>query len=352
MTTCTRRSRPLIWLAATGLVLHAAMASAQPEDRQAARPLFDQGRELMEAGRYTEACPKLEQAVRLFAGAGLLLNLADCYEHTGQLASAWTRFGDAAAAAHRAGNAEAEAEANGRRSLVEPKLTRVVLQVTKEVPGLALSLNGQSVDRAQWNTPIAVDPGGQKLEAKAPGFRPWSSTQTAEGAANTVTVSVPALSPVDVGSPAAPAAASTPYATPDGADTTTSPSAATPADEGLGTRRIVALSLGAAGVVGLATGSVFGLMAISQKNQQQSDCGSTASCTGSGHAQALGDHSSAVSDGMISTVGFLAGGALLVAGAVVFLTGSSSAQPPATTGMVLTPSVGPSGAGFSWGGRC
>ena len=299
MTTSTRRFRPLVWLAATGLVLQAAMASAQPEDRAAARPLFDQGRDLMQAGRYTEACPKLEQAVRLFAGAGLLLNLADCYEHTGQLASAWTRFGDAAAAARRTGNADAEAEATRRRSLVEPRLTRVVLQVTQEVPGLALRINGRSVDRAQWNTPIVVDPGEQKLEAKAPGFQPWSGTQTVEGPAITVTVNVPALSPIDAGSPAAPAAAATPYATPDGA---TSPPAATPADEGLGTRRIVALSLGGAGVAGLATGGVFGLMAISQKNQQLTDCGSTPSCTGSGHKQALGDHSAAVTDGMVSTV--------------------------------------------------
>jgi len=342
MTTSTRRSRPLIWLAATGLVLHAAVASAQPEDRAAARPLFDQGRDWMLAGRYAEACPKLEQAVRLFAGPGLLLNLGDCYEHTGRLASAWTRFGDAAAAAHRAGRAESEAEANRRRGLVEPRLTRVVLQVTKEVAGLAVSLDGQTVDRAQWNTPIAVDSGSQKVEANAPGFQPWSATQMVDGPGLTVTVSVPALLPIKVGSSATPAVAPTPYATPEG-DTTISPSAATPPpDAGLGTRRIVALSLGAAGVVGLATGSVFGLMAISQKNQQQSACGSTGSCTDSGHAQALGDHSSAVSDGTISTVGFLAGGALLVAGAVVFLTGSSSG---------VTPSVGPSGAGLSWSGR-
>jgi hypothetical protein len=135
--------------------------------------------------------------------------------------------------------------------------------------------------------------------------------------------------------------ASTPYSTPDGATSGPGTETTSPAEGGLGTRKIVALSLGGAGVVGLAAGSVFGLMAISQKNQQQSDCGSTASCTSSGHTQALGDHSSAVTDGTISTVGFLAGGALLVAGAVVFLTGSSS----------VTPSVGPTGAGLSWGGR-
>ncbi len=165
-----------------------------------------------------------------------------------------------------------------------------------------------------------------------------------------MTVSVPALSPAAPA--AAPAPDSTPSAAPPGPRTeaTPAPSAAAPDEGGLGTRKIVALSLGGAGVVGLAAGSVFGLMAISQKNQQQSDCASTASCTSSGHAQALGDHSSAVSDGTISTVGFLAGGALLVAGAVVYLTDGGSARPATTTGMVLTPSVGPAGAGLSLGG--
>ncbi len=124
----------------------------------------------MQAGRYTEACPKLEQAVRLFPGAGLLLNLADCYEHTGRLASAWTRFGDAAAAGRRAGNADAEAEANRRRGLVEPNLTRVVVHVDKEEPGLAVTLDGQKLDRARWNTPIAVDPGLQRLDGAGAGL--------------------------------------------------------------------------------------------------------------------------------------------------------------------------------------
>jgi hypothetical protein len=51
-----------------------------------------------------------------------------------------------------------------------------------------------------------------------------------------------------------------------------------------------------------------------------------------------------MTDGTISTVAFIAGGALLVGGAVLFFTAHPSSQQPAT-GVLFTPSVGPGGGG-------
>jgi hypothetical protein len=123
-------------------------------------------------------------------------------------------------------------------------------------------------------------------------------------------------------------------------------SAAEPASSGggLGAQKILGLVSGAVGVAGLAVGGVFAAMALSEKNQQVTDCPSTG-CDASGHALALTAHSTGTTDGTISTVGFIAGGALLVGGLVLFLTAGHPSERRASTGLLVAPCVGPGGGG-------
>jgi serine/threonine-protein kinase len=107
-------------------------------------------------------------------------------------------------------------------------------------------------------------------------------------------------------------------------------------------KRVAGLVVGGVGVVGLGLGTVFGLKALSLKSQQQSDCGSATSCTNSGYALAVGDHSTALTDSTISTVGFIAGGVLLAGGAWPFLTSRHASQAPAA--ILVVPSVAPNHA--------
>jgi hypothetical protein len=97
---------------------------------------------------------------------------------------------------------------------------------------------------------------------------------------------------------------------------------------------VVGAGLGAAG---LAVGSIFGAMAMSKASAARADCASAVDCPD--YTRAVNDRSAASSNGTASTVAFVAGGALLAAGAVVFLTAPSSHAP-----VELTPAAGPGSA--------
>jgi thioredoxin-like negative regulator of GroEL len=90
---------PAAALLATSLVLAPTLARA--DDTAGAQALFNDGKKLMTSGKYADACPKLEESQRLAPAIGTKFNLADCYEHTGRLASAWAAFLSVAAAARK-----------------------------------------------------------------------------------------------------------------------------------------------------------------------------------------------------------------------------------------------------------
>src|SRR5215212_4797523 len=100
----------------------------------AARALFGEGRKLAAQGKYREACPKFEESLRLDPGMGTQFNLADCLEHTGRTATAWAQFLDVAAAARAAAQSERERVARERAAALEPKLSRLTIEVKAADP--------------------------------------------------------------------------------------------------------------------------------------------------------------------------------------------------------------------------
>ena len=89
-------------LMALGLASSLSSRAAFAEDAgnpAAARALFSEGRKLSAAGKYSEACPKFEESLRLDRGIGTKFNLADCWAHSNRTASAWGLFLDVAAEA-------------------------------------------------------------------------------------------------------------------------------------------------------------------------------------------------------------------------------------------------------------
>jgi hypothetical protein len=162
-------------------------------DEAGARVLFTEGRKLAASGDYPRACLKFEDSLRLDPGIGTSYNLADCLEHMGRTASAWGRFLDVAAATRAAGQPERERVARTRAAALEPKLARLVVEVSAPGPGLVVERDGVGVGPASWGMAIPVDPGHHIVEASAPGMKKWSQSAEVADAPTTLVVSVPPL---------------------------------------------------------------------------------------------------------------------------------------------------------------
>ncbi len=168
--------------------MSAAPVVASPESDR----LFQEGRTLLKAGKIAEACDAFAASQKLAPRVGTLLNLGDCREVQGQTATAWALFHEAKELAAKLKDTR-EPVWNGRIAALAARLSHITLVVAPDaVPGLVIKRNGVTVERAQWNTPIALDPATYVFEATAPGHQRWSLTQPL-GTKQKVDVAVAAL---------------------------------------------------------------------------------------------------------------------------------------------------------------
>lgn len=288
-----------------------AMPAHAQTNASAAQLLFDEAKALTKKGDFAAACPKFVESHRLDPAGGTILHAADCHQSAGQLATAWTEYNVALSFAVRDKRADREKVAREQIAVLAPQLGKLVLTFTPEAraqQGLRIGVDRVPLDAAGWDAPIPLDRGPHTIELRAEGRRPTTvEVNVQDGATAKVAV-------VELG-PEAPAMTSSPQPS-----STTSEA---PQDPGRG-RRTLSLAIAGAGVVGLAVGGVFGVKAMSIGDQ-------SGSCklgpNGNGCPQsAVDDQESARSAATISTIAFIAGGALAAAGAVLYLT-----APKATT---------------------
>jgi hypothetical protein len=203
-----------------------------------------------------------------------------------------------------------------------------------DITAIKVTVDDQPLASKLDGTALPVDVGEHTFTFEAPGepvvTRKLVLTEGEKGRREAITIGQAAPPPVPARAPIETAAA---------------PAPANDAG-GPGARKVVGLSVGGAGVVALGVGAAFGFMAISKKNQQTTDCPDAATCTTDGHSRALDDHSSGMTDSTLSTVGFIAGGALLVGGAILFFTGGHGAGAAESSAFQVAPSVGPGSGGM------
>ena len=325
--------------AAAGLLTLSALfiagnASAEPgaTEKATAEALFQQGTELMGEKQFAAACEKFAGSQQLDPALGTVLRLADCNDRIGKTASAWAMFKEGASMARSRGEPERQRIADERALDLEKRLSRLEIKLeSRNVPGgYELKLNGVSIPRATWDTPLPVDPGRQKLEASAPGRVTWTgSVEVPEG---------PAVRSIEIPALAMKPATGDPSTSGLTAGTSMSPSRDSAGSAN--TQKTLGFVLGGLGVVGLGVGGFLGYQAYSKNQDSLAMCRADDpnACTADG--KSLRDDARGAAMG--STIALAAGGALAVGGLVLILTARSE---PRHAGSDLRVSTGLVGRG-------
>jgi hypothetical protein len=326
-----KRARSLAFAVFAVAFLPATVARADASSAAAAEALYNEGKKAEGKGDFATACPKFAESQKLDPAAGTLLHLANCYEKTQRLASAWATYLEAAAAAHAQSRADWEKAARTKAAAIEPKVSKLIINVDSPATGEVIKRDDIEVASASFGVPIPVDAGQHTITAEAPKKKPFTITVDVGGAAAKVEAKVPKLED---------APDATPPPTTPVAETKPSPPPPPPAHEESGSsRKTIGYIVGGVGVVGLGVGSVTGLMAISANNDSKKACPQSGACADKTGVDA---NDRAKSLGTVSTIGFIAGGVLLATGAALVLTAPSSTEKKVS----IAPDVGSKNAGL------
>lgn len=310
----------VVAVASLGVLAPSTARADEPSaaDIASARKLGFEGITQADKGNCAGAVDKLARAEKLFHAPTTLGRLGECQVQLGKVVEGTENLGRAAREelAPNAPPAFVAARARAKKALAAamPKLAHAKI-VVKAPPGVtfAVAVDSVPVPAANVGEDRALDPGPHLVEATAPGYLTASSAiNLREGGTEEVTLTL-AVDPN--AAKAAPVVAS-----PAGADTTTA-KPVTPPAEGSPNRTLAYVVLGV-GVVGVGVGTVFGLTALSKKNDLAKECPNNACRT-----TQQDNLDSAKSAGTISTIAFGAGAAALIVGGVLFFT----ASPRATT---------------------
>lgn len=304
-----------------------ALADSSSHDKAAAA--FLEARKYIEAGNCDAAVTKLRESLAFEPSVGARLNLAECTETTDPL-GAWRVLKEAANLAYlnhddRLSLAETRATALEKRL---PTIRVNIPQAVLEAPGFELRVDGELVDRFHYRAGVlAVKPGKHVVEASAP-QRHWAEAVATEtGGATQVNVQLE-RDACTVPASNAPAAA---------------PATVVVSDRPGSARRTLGLAVAGVGVVGVATGVVFGILTLNKRSKIDDLCGGSAASCNAPAGSVDAERESAKTSATISTASFVAGGLALVGGGLLFFTAPSSSS---AANVRIAPRVGTNGGGM------
>ncbi len=216
-------------------------AQAPSDETSRADRLFTEAMQLVGAGQFAEACPKLAASQELDPALGTQYNLALCYEKIGRLGSAWRNLVTVQKLAHETGKTSREEAAQAKLTEWRARTPHLVLRASD--PDATLKVDGEIVDPGELSF-YAVDPGTHAVDATAPERQPWHGDFEVKDGWE-VTVTVPSLQGPPVKVVMMPTSNST---------------------------RTAAFILGAVGVAGVATGIVTGVLVLDAKSTADQSC--------------------------------------------------------------------------------
>jgi hypothetical protein len=272
------------------------IANAAEGDAATAEALFEQARQEMDQKNYDSACEKFRESQRLDPAPGTLLNLANCEEQRGKLATAWELY-RAAMADLPADDSRMEV-AKTRVSDLSARIPKLTIKLAAGSPqGTVVVRDGVELGAASLGTALPVDPGEHEIVVRAPGHAD-SSTRVSLAERETKVVDV-APGPAGEGGSAV------------GAGDTGGDSGSS--------QRTLGYVLGGVGVAGVGVAVVTGFMALGKKSTVDEHCDSDRFCDAEGADAAESGRTLAT----VSTVGWIVG-ALGIGAGVYFILSSGS----------------------------
>jgi len=156
-------------LALTAL-LHASPLRAEESNVQKADRLFREGTAALDAGRFREACPKLEESQKLDPALGTQYNVALCHQKLGESVVAYRIFSEVATASHAAGKAERERASLAKLAELSSRVGRMMLgtKAIADASGVELKIAGEVIPRQRWAEPQIVEPGSVLVQVSVP----------------------------------------------------------------------------------------------------------------------------------------------------------------------------------------
>jgi hypothetical protein len=299
------------------LLTASPLLAAEPQpaavDQQAAAK-FRSALQRFDAGEFADALPLFQEAYGASHSPNARLYIARCLVELGRDVEAHAEFSGVVADTTQ----NRDPRYDKTREAAQTELGVVALRVSKLVitlpdnpPGLAVSLDGEVVPNEQLGSSIVTKPGRHELSATATGMKDSSRrVDVAAGQSKTIML---ALSPV--------ATKEEPAAT----------ASSSPKSGGLGSVRTAGLVTAGVGVVALGVFAVTGSMAKSQYDSVKDACGGER-CTDDKYGSDI-DRGKSLQT--VANVSLIVGGLALVAGGSLFLFGPRGDGDSAAAAYVL-----------------
>jgi len=307
--------------------------AARADENGPAQAAYEQGVDAFRAGDFLNACRLLAESYRLEPLPGVLFTWATCELRAERLASAATHYADFLNAVARLPPAERAAQEERRRSAqrerarILPQVPFLTVVVSASVQHASSVLrDGTPLPPNAQGLEAAVDPGEHVIVFVGPdGARTEQRVVLAKGEHKTIVLG---------------------FANAREAAQAARPSSPPPLSPAAGDRPATSpwvYITGAAGVAGILTGSIAGLLAIHDKNVVDGACVGLACSARGKHAA-----SAAKTEATVSTIGFGVGLAGLVSSVIIYLVDTprtdARALPPKRWSVVA---ISPTAAGVA-----
>jgi hypothetical protein len=330
-----RRVRLVLTAATLGAILVTGAASAEPTaaDRETARSLMTEGRELREKGHVQDALKRFKAADDIMRVPTTGLELARTQATMGLLLEARDTIANIRKLPSSASDPEPFKDARAKAEELDNTLEARIPALTIVVQGAAagetptIVVDGSQLAAAVTGLPRRVNAGRHTVVVKTPTSQGEQTVDVKEGEQKEVQVRVSASS-------------KTPDTTPPEGEATQAQAEHTSESSGPTSHSPtvltwVGISVGGAGLI---AGAVTGLLSMSKTSSLKNECTKDV-CTSS---QARSDYNSAGTLATISDIGFALAGAGAALAVTTLLLGHDASNAPATQS---TPTEGQSPSG-------